>query len=113
MAVVMVRVFRDGVIGSKFAHEGCFIAELRSSLCLAGWPWPVADEAARKAVAEALRLARASRSTWADGQRVFVGLEVKEFVCRQCGVGLRERQVHWCSNRCAKAWNAAFDAKAA
>lgn len=113
MAVVIVRDFRDGVIGSKFAYEGCFIAELRSSLCLAGWPWPVADQAARNVVAEALRLARASRPTWAEGQRAFVGVEVKDSVCRQCGVGLRERQVHYCSNRCAKAWNAAFNAEAA
>lgn len=113
MAVVMRRDFRDGKTASVFAYEGMFIAMMRGRLCLVGWPWPMADQAARDAVAEALRKTRAARPTWAEGQRAFVGIEVKDAWCRQCGVPLRTRQVHYCCNRCAKAWNAAFNAEAA
>lgn len=113
MASVMRRDFETGEAGSLFAHEGEFIAALRSALCLAGWPWPVADQTARDVVAEALRKARARRPSWAEGQRAYVGIEVKDSVCRHCGIGLTARQVHYCSNRCAKAWNAAFNAEAA
>lgn len=113
MASVSRRHWLEGHTGSLFAYEGTFIAELRGFLCLAGWPWPVADEVARELVAEALYRARAVRPTWAEGQRAFVGIEVKDSVCRHCGVGLTARQVHYCSNRCAKAWHAAFNAEAA
>lgn len=112
MAVVMHRDFRAGVTGSKFAYEGKFIAELRSSLCLIGWPWDVADRAARDLVAEALYRARAVRPSWAEGQRAYTGLEVKDSVCRHCGVGLRERQVSFCSRTCHWHWWKEFNAEA-
>ncbi|MBC7131705.1 MAG: hypothetical protein H5U16_01190 [Roseovarius sp.] len=113
MAGVIWRDFEDGTIPSKFAYEGVFIAELRSSLCLTGWSWPVADEAARDVVREALRLARAVRPTWAEGQHAATGLLVREAWCRNCGIPLRERQVHYCSASCAQKWNRAFNAEAA
>jgi len=114
MAVVIVRDFRGGVIGSKFAYEGCFIAELRSSLCLAGWPWRRADQAARNVVAEALRLARAERPDWAEGQHAYVGLDVtRDSQCRHCGVGLRARQVNFCSQTCRQRWWKEFNVQAA
>lgn len=113
MAVVVVRDFRDGVIPSKLCYEGRFIAELRSSLCLTGWPWPVADKAARDIVAEALRLARAVRPTWAEGQHAATGLAVKDSECRQCGVPLRARQVHFCGQTCAQKWHRIFNREAA
>lgn len=113
MAAVIVRDFRDGTTPSKFYYEGVFIAELRASLCLIGWEWAVADQAARNVVAEALRLARAARPTWNEGQRAYVGIEVKDSVCRQCGVGLRERQVHFCSGTCRSRWWQEFNAEAA
>ena len=113
-AILTVAHFRNGTIPSKFCYEGQFIAELRSSLCLIGWDWPMADQAARNVVAEALRLARAVRPTWADGQPASVGLEVtRDSVCRQCGVGLRARQVHYCSTTCRSRWYAQFNAEAA
>ncbi len=113
MANIMTRDFRAGKTGSLFAYEGLFIAMLRGRLCLVGWPWDAADQAARDVVAEALYRARAKRPTWAEGQHAAAGNVVKDAVCRECGVGLRARQVHFCSNRCAKAWWQAFNAKAA
>jgi len=112
MAIVVVRDFRDGTIPSKLAYEGRFIAELRAHLCLIGCAWPVADRAARDVVTEALRLARAARPSWGEGQRAYTGLGVvRDSVCRQCGVGLRTRQAHYCSRVCAKAWLKAFNAQ--
>ena len=112
MAAVIRRDFGNGTIPSKFYYEGRFIAELRSSLCLTGWDWPMADQAARNVVAEAHRLARASRPTWAEGQHAATGLEVtRDSVCRQCGVGLRARQVHFCSRKCRWHWWREFNAE--
>ena len=113
MVTVILRDFRDGTIPSKFAYEAQFIAELRSSLCLIGWPWPMADRAARDIVSEALRLARAVRPTWAEGQHAATGLDVKDSECRHCGVPLRAHQVSYCSASCAAKWNRAFNAEAA
>ena len=111
MAILIVKDFRDGTIPSKLCYEGVFIAELRASLCLTGWDWPMADQAARNVVAEALRLARAVRPSWAEGQHAATGLLVKEAQCRQCGVGLRERQVSFCSSMCRSRWWTSFNAE--
>jgi predicted Zn-ribbon and HTH transcriptional regulator len=113
MACIMRREFDNRRVGSLFYFEGVFIAELRSSLCLTGWAWPMADQAARNVVAEALRLARAERPGWAEGQHAATGLLVKDAVCRHCGVGLRARQVHFCSRKCHWHWWKAFNAEAA
>ena len=113
MAVIMHRDFRDGVTGSLLTYESAFRAELRSCLCLGGWPWPEADEAARSMVGEAERLIRATRPSWADGQHAATGLQVKDVVCRQCEVPLRAHQVHFCSRKCAHAWHREFNAEAA
>lgn len=113
MAAVIVRDFRDGTTPSKFYYEGMFIAELRASLCLIGWGWPVADQAARNVVAEALRQARAVRPSWAEGQHAATGLEVKDSECRHCGTPLRARQVSFCSGSCRSRWWRLFNAEAA
>lgn len=113
MAVVMRREFDNKRVGSLFYFEGVFIAELRSSLCLTGWPWAVADQAARDVVNEALRQARAVRPTWAEGQHAATGLLVRDAWCRNCGIPLRERQVHYCSSNCASAWWKRFNREAA
>lgn len=68
MATITVRHFERGNVASRLAFEGLFRAELRAALCRAGWPWPLADDAARVVVQEALRLARAERPSWAEGQ---------------------------------------------
>jgi hypothetical protein len=110
---VIRRDFEGGAIPSKFFYEGVFIAELRSSLCLIGWSWPVADQAARDVVAEALRQARAVRPAWAEGQRAATGLLVKDSACRWCGVGLRTLQVSFCSRACRHRYWRDFNAEAA
>lgn len=113
MATITMKHFERGNVASRLAFEGLFRAELRAALCRAGWPWPVADEAARVVVQEALRLARAERPSWAEGQHGYAGNIVKDSVCRNCGTGLLAMQVHYCSHRCARAWHRAFNAEAA
>lgn len=114
MAILIVRDFANGTTPSKFNYEGVFIAELRSSLCLIGWAWPVADQAARNVVAEALRLARAARPSWAEGQRAYTQTDVtRDACCRNCGVGLKARQVSFCSGSCRSRWWALFNKEAA
>jgi len=114
MAVVMHRDFRNGVTPSLFTYEGRFIAELRSSLCLAGWPWPVADQAARDLVAEALYKVRAMRPSWFEGQRAYTKSDVtRDAVCRHCGTGLKARQVSFCCGSCRSRWWALFNKEAA
>ena len=110
MAIVMRRDFRNGTTGSLFAYEGQFIAELRSSLCLIGWPWDAADRAARDAVTEALYKARAVRPSWAEGQHAATGLEVKDSECRECGTPLRAHRVHFCCGACRSKWWRRFNA---
>lgn len=112
MARISRRHWLEGQTGSLFAYEGTFIAELRGALCLAGWPWIVADEVARELVAEALYRARAVRPTWAEGQRGFARPDViAEAECRECGIPLHGRQVQFCSVKCRSAWWRGFNAE--
>lgn len=114
MAVVMYRHFREGITPSLFTYEGPFIVELRSSLCLIGWPWDVADQTARDVVGEALRQAGAKRPPWSEGQRSFVQNDVtRDTVCRHCGLALRRNYVSFCSSSCRSRWWALFNAEAA
>lgn len=114
MASVMLRDFEDGAAPSKFTHEGPFIALMRSELCLIGWDWPMADRAARDVVDAALQKARAARPSWAEGQRAYVQTDVtRDAECRQCGVGLKARQVSFCSGSCRSRWWRLFNAEAA
>ena len=114
MAVLMRRDFRDGVTQSLFAYEGVFIATMRSDLCLTGWPWAVADQAARDVVGEALRQAGAKRPSWYEGQRAYTQTDVtRDSCCRQCGGSLKGQQVSFCSSPCRSRWWALTNAEAA
>lgn len=51
-----------------FAFEGACRAGVRSTLCLEGWPWMDADDAARGLVGKALNQIGAERPTYMQGQ---------------------------------------------
>lgn len=110
MATVMHRDFRNGVTPSPFAYEGMFRAALRSSLCLAGWRWDIADQAARDVVGEALRQINAQRPPWTEGQRDYVrdGSIMPKGQCRECGKALEGRQETYCSAHCKNAYKWRF-----
>lgn len=104
MAIVMLADFQEGIAASLFAYEGAFVAEMRSSLCMAGWPWSIADQAARDLVAEALRKIRAERPSWDEGQPEHValpGFKIERTRCAECHVKLPKGHFKFCGFRCA------------
>ncbi len=104
MAIVMLADLQNGVTASLFAYEGAFIAELRSTLCLLGWPWPTANQAARDLVAEALRRINAERPSWNEGQRewtIQAGTLIARTRCVICHKRLAGDQTKFCSKICA------------
>lgn len=103
MAIVMLADFREGVVASLFAYEGRFVAELRASLCLIGWPWPIADQVARDLVREALRRINAERPSWNEGQRewtIQAGVLIARTRCVTCHKRLTGDQTKFCSSIC-------------
>ena len=101
----------DGRAPSPFAYEAMFRAALRSVLVLQGWRWHPADAAALAVVSVALELLQAERPSWAEGQEAWTGtLVIRDTHCRQCGVPLMPRQVHFCSGTCRSAWWRQFNA---
>lgn len=112
MAIVMLGDFQEGIATSLFAYEGRFIAEMRASLCLIGWPWPIADQAARELVAEALRRINAKRPDWNEGQRewtIQAGTLIARTRCITCHKPLTGEQVKFCSTLCANRWHKRLD----
>lgn len=87
---------------SPFENEGPTRAGLRSSLCIDGHPWPVADFEAAELIAEALHKMGARRPTWAEGQREYAtGADY----CQYCRGPLDEEDIarhrRFCSTDCA------------
>lgn len=104
--------WRDGTNPTLWTYEGAVTASLRSGLCLRGMGWHEADAAARDMVGEALRKAGATRPSWAEGQEAWTGtIVVRDTGCRQCGVALMPRQVHFCCGSCRATWWKAFNAR--
>lgn len=98
--------WRDGVIPTVFAYEGMITASLRSGLCLQGWAFRDADEAARNVMQEALRTMGAARPRWLEGQREWTDAGVireTRLHCANCGGPLEEGQKTWCSRTCYNA----------
>src|SRR5690606_16914077 len=77
--------------------------EMRSGLCLRGWPWADADAAAAEIVAAALNMVGARRPTWQQGQPEYVqfGVVLEERTrCVVCGWKLPEGHRLYCSPTC-------------
>lgn len=106
MAKVMRRDFSDGVTASMFAYESLFIAKIRARFCLIGWPWSLADRAARDLVEQALHLTGAERPSWDEGQREWTlspGLLIERTRCVRCHGKLPEGHFKFCSELCGNA----------
>lgn len=108
MAILMLSDFASGQTASLFAHEAEFTAELRSSFCLLGWPWSIADQAARDLVGQALRRINAQRPSWAEGQRewtVQAGTLIERTRCAKCHAKLPEGHTKFCTRMCATTYH--------
>lgn len=112
LAAVLARYTRDalgdGRIPTKLAYEALFRAAMRSALCLQGWRWWQADEAAAATVAACLNLLQASRPSWADGQPDalgYSGVVIERTRCANCGAPIPEERKKFCSDRCAIIFN--------
>lgn len=74
-----------------FANEGACRHGVRGSLCLQGWPWREADEAAAEIVRVALHRVGAVRPNWQQGQPEYTEdghSPVERTRCVNCGGGL-------------------------
>lgn len=92
---------------SRFTFEASCRHGLRRGLCLQGWPWRQADEAAADIVATALRRLGASRPTWYEGQPEWTqdGVKAVEYLhCKRCRGPIPEDRRVFCSYEC-KMWH--------
>lgn len=95
-----------GRIASPFGLEGPLRHALRGSLCLDGWRWADADEAARHLLDATFSRLRATRPAWAEGQPEWVvhaGTLIGRTRCARCGTDLPDGHYKYCSRLCASA----------
>jgi hypothetical protein len=95
---------------TKFALEAYCRHGLRSGLCLRGWKWQEADEAAADVVAAALNVVGAKRPSWQAGQPEWCQPGVMALArtrCIRCGWKLPEGNRKFCGSLCHSAHNMA------
>ncbi|MCK0198980.1 hypothetical protein MWN34_18945 [Ancylobacter sp. 6x-1] len=111
LADLTAKILRTGQ-PTNFAFEGACLTGIRASLCLDGWTWPDAHDAARTVVGVALKQIGAIRPTWNQGQPEYLDLtELEgEVHCRRCRRKIDEergshggRRVRFCSKMCSNA----------
>ena len=109
IAAVMWEDWRDGITPTLFSWEGMIFASLRSGLCLNGWAWRDANDAAQDVMQEVFRTMGATRPRWLEGQREWTdGGVIREnrLHCANCGGPLEDGQKTWCSRTCYNAQHA-------
>ena len=75
---------------TPFRLEGPRRYSLRGTLCLMGWPWPIADATAAAIVRAALDHIGARRPFWAEGQREYAHFGfLRDDVCHVAADGCR------------------------
>jgi len=92
---------------TPFAAEGPCRAGIRSALCLQGWRWRTADDAAAEIVESVLRQVGAIRPTWKQGQPEWTqdGVMAVEYEhCRNCAKPLPEGHFKFCCAPCSWAF---------
>jgi hypothetical protein len=106
IATVIRLAFLAGDIACLFGLEGPLRASLRADLCLRGWRWIDADQAARDIMAGAHRIAGAERPDWQEGQPEWVireGVLIERTRCIKCHKPLPEENYKFCSRLCGDA----------
>jgi len=91
-----------------FALEGPFRAYVRARLCLKGWHWRAADDAADDVVTAALNRAGAQRPPWKEGQPEWTqdGAVLQERTrCVNCGAPLPEGHRKFCGTLCGDSFH--------
>ena len=107
MAHTIQLAFEAGMIGSLFGLEGTLRAGIRSDLCLQGWRWQDANDVAKLLVDEALRIARAERPSWYEGQPEWTIRErllIERTRCIKCHKPLPPENHKFCSYLCGHAY---------
>ena len=88
---------------TAFAEEAPRRHGLRSNLCLAGWPWIIADLTAAALVHTALRQIGARRPYWIEGQRDYChGVFLRNDHCWICGSPLPPYAKKFCGPSCQR-----------
>ncbi|MGM0561060.1 MAG: hypothetical protein ACQETX_08345 [Pseudomonadota bacterium] len=91
---------------TRFAYEADCRHAVRAKLCLKGWSWKEADEAACDIVATALRRLGVTRPTWKAGQPEYTQdghSPIERTRCKRCHRQLPDGHYKWCSNLCVQA----------
>lgn len=99
---------------TPFAAEGPCRAGIRASLCLQGWRWRVADDAAAELVAAALNRLGARRPTWQEGQPEWTqpGIAPVQYErCRNCFKVLPDGHYKYCCKECHNSYKLRFDVR--
>lgn len=99
--------FQAGEIASLFGLEGPLRSAMRADLCMRGWQWSDADQAARDVVATAHSLLGAERPDWYEGQPEYViapGVLIERTRCAWCHKRLPEGRPKFCSDTCKSAY---------
>jgi hypothetical protein len=91
---------------TPFAIEGPARHGIRSSLCLAGWPWQQSDYEAAMLLIRAHQIINAKRPTWEQGQPEYTQqavLPLERTHCVRCAKPLPEGHSKYCSGLCLRA----------
>jgi hypothetical protein len=90
-----------------FARSAATRHGIRSTFCLSGWPWLIADLTAAGIVDRALNRLGARYPTWLEGQREYTGHEPRIFCANpECGAPIpceARLDQAYCSQACRKA----------
>lgn len=103
VAKVIRLAFAAGRITTLFGLEGALQAALHADLCLRGWHWVDAHQAATYIVEGARSLLGAKRPDWYEGQPEYViaeGVLIERTHCKRCHGPLLEESRKYCSALC-------------
>lgn len=98
----------SGRILTPLAYEALFRRVIRSELCLQGWRWQAADDAARAVVSVVLFALQAKRPSWNEGQREHTiegGALIERILCARCHKRLPDDRPKFCSDLCKSSYN--------
>lgn len=98
----------EGRLATPFGLDGPMRHAVRGKLCLEGWGWSEADEAAKHVLSECYVMLRAERPSWNEGQPDWVthgGQLIERTRCARCHKPLQGEQKKFCSSLCASGYH--------